>query len=138
MNPSSCLVSKLMDQSFINNKVTEVNSVMNERIKTMRMRIKMNRLLICIALSGILATGCKKWDDHNAITDPALTKTLSEQIKEDPNLSKFSELLVKSGYDKVISSSKTITVYAPNNAALVNLDPAIVNDSAKLNVFVAN
>lgn len=102
------------------------------------MRLKINKLLIGLTFSGLFFTGCQKWDDHNAITDPALTKNLSEQIKEDANLSKFSELLVKSGYDKVIASSKTFTVYAPTNAALTGLDPAIVNDSAKLSAFVGN
>ncbi len=102
------------------------------------MRIKINKLLICLVLSGVLTTGCQKWDDHNAITDVALTKDLSEQIKENAELSKFSELLVKSGYDKVIASSKTFTVYAPTNAALASLDAAIVNDSAKLSAFVSN
>jgi uncharacterized surface protein with fasciclin (FAS1) repeats len=102
------------------------------------MRIKLKKLVFCVGLSGILLFGCKKWDDHNAVTDKSLTQTLSEQVSADPNLSKFSELLIKSGYDKVVASSKTFTVYAPTNAALANLDPAIVNDTARLNAFVAN
>ena len=102
------------------------------------MRSNINKLLLGVILLGSFALGCKKWDDNNAATDPTLTKTLLEQIKEDGNLSKFSELLVKSGYDKILASSKTFTVYAPTNAALANLDPAIVNDSAKLNAFVGN
>jgi uncharacterized surface protein with fasciclin (FAS1) repeats len=102
------------------------------------MQVNRNILLLCIALSSILIFGCKKWDDHNTVTDPALSKTLMEQIKEDPNVSKFSELLVKSGYDKVVGSSKTFTVYAPTNTALASLDQAIVNDSARLNAFVGN
>jgi uncharacterized surface protein with fasciclin (FAS1) repeats len=107
-------------------------------IKSVRMRINIDRLLLGVALSGVFISGCKKWDDHNAVTDAALTKTLTEQISEDANLSKFSELLVKSGYDKIVASSKTFTVYAPTNAALASLDPAIVSDTAKLNAFVAN
>ena len=102
------------------------------------MRLNINKLLLGVILLGSVVMGCKKWDDNNAATDPTLTKTLLEQIKEDGNLSKFSELLVKSGYDKILASSKTFTVYAPTNAALANLDPAIVNDSAKLNAFVGN
>lgn len=102
------------------------------------MRININKLLLCVSFAGLLVAGCKKWDDHNAITDPALTKNLAEKMKEDANLSKFSELLVKSGYDKVVGSSKTFTVYAPSNAALASLDPAIVADSALLRAFVGN
>lgn len=102
------------------------------------MQFRINKILFCFFISGLLTAGCKKWDDHNAITDAALTKTLTEQIKENANLSKFTELLQKSGFDKVLSSSQTFTVYAPTNAALANLDAAIVNDSAKLNAFVKN
>ena len=100
--------------------------------------MKLHRLLIGFSLLGILIAGCKKWEDHNAVTDPALTKTLLQQIAADVNLSKFSELLIKSGMDKVLGSSKTFTVYAPTNAALANLDASIVNDSAKLRAFVGN
>ena len=81
---------------------------------------------------------CSKWDEHNALTDASLGKDLLQQINENPNLSKFAELLVKSGYDKVVSSSKTFTVWAPTNAALATLDPAIVADTARLRLFVGN
>ncbi|MBB1284103.1 fasciclin domain-containing protein [Flavisolibacter sp. BT320] len=91
-----------------------------------------------LSLTGLLFAGCKKWDDHNAVTDAALAKTLAQQISETANLSTFSGLLAKSGYDKVLASSKTFTVYAPTNAALQNLDPALVNDPARLRAFVEN
>ncbi|MDF2192893.1 fasciclin domain-containing protein [Paraflavitalea sp. CAU 1676] len=91
-------------------------------------------LLVC----GSLLPACQKWDDHHAITDPATDKDLFQQIEARSNLSKFRELLVKSGYDKVIASSKTFTVFAPTDAALSNLDPAVVNNDAKLKMFVAN
>jgi len=100
--------------------------------------MNLNKWLLGVALVGIATLGCKKWDDHNAITDESLTKTLAEHVTADANLSRFSELLVKSGYDKVIASSRTFTVYAPTNAALANLDPAIVDDSARLRAFVGN
>lgn len=102
------------------------------------MRMNITKWLLGVALVGIATLGCKKWDDHNAVTDESLTKNLSEHISADGNLSKFSELLVKSGLDKVVASSRTFTVYAPTNAALANLDPAIVNDSAKLRAFISN
>lgn len=96
------------------------------------------KFFIGLSLAGIVFAGCKKWDDHNAVTDAALTKTLAQQISETANLSTFSGLLAKSGYDKVLASSKTFTVYAPTNAALQNLDPAVVNDTARLRAFVEN
>jgi uncharacterized surface protein with fasciclin (FAS1) repeats len=96
------------------------------------------KLLFSIALAGLLTPACQKWDDHNAITDEAVTKDLLTQINENNNLSKFSELLTKTGYDKIITASKTYTVFAPTNTALAALDPAIVNDAPKLRLFVAN
>lgn len=102
------------------------------------MQMNLLKIFVCAGLFSVLFSGCKKWDDHNAITDAALTKTLYQQIQENAELSRFSELLVKSGYDQVLSSSQSFTVYAPTNAALQNLDATVVNDSARLRAFVGN
>lgn len=102
----------------------------------------MNKNIFCALLlmifSGLLFTGCKKWDKHTAANDPNITKDLFQRIQENADLSKFAELLVKSGYDKTLTSSQTYTVFAPVNAALATLDPAIVNDADKLRLFVGN
>jgi uncharacterized surface protein with fasciclin (FAS1) repeats len=92
-------------------------------------------LVIAIVLNAL---SCRKWDDHIAVKDPNLQINLMQAINNDPALSKFSSLLTKTGYDKIISSSKTYTIWAPGNTAIQNLDPAIVNDTAKLKQFVAN
>ena len=92
-------------------------------------------LLACCLL---VAAGCSKVDEHNSINDPQLGKDLLQQVNENPNLSRFAELVVKSGYDKVLSASKTFTVWAPTNAALTSLDAGIVNDTAKLRLFIGN
>lgn len=99
---------------------------------------KIFRLCAAIFLTSVVITGCKKWDDYTAITDAAAGNDLYKQISADNDLSKFAELLAKSGYDTVIASSKTYTVFAPVNAALATLDPAIVNDAGRLKAFVGN
>jgi len=96
------------------------------------------RLLITFFVGNLLLSGCKKWEDHNAITDPNVSKDLFHRIQDNPDLSKFAELLTKSGYDKTIASSQNFTVFAPVNAALTSLDPAIVADDVKLKLFVGN
>ena len=96
------------------------------------------RLLTALFLTSLLLSACTKWEDHNAITDPNVGKDLFQRIQENPDLSKFAELLTKSGYDKIIASSQTFTVFAPTNAALNSLDPAIAADAAKLKLFVGN
>ncbi len=80
----------------------------------------------------------KKWDDHNNITDNQIKENLLTAIKNTAGLAKFNELLIKSGYDKIISASKTFTVWAPTDQALQTLDPAIVNDTLKLKLFIGN
>lgn len=96
------------------------------------------RTLLLMFFGGLLLSGCKKWDEHNALTDANAGKDLFQRIRENAELSKFAELLVKSGYDKTIASSQTYTVFAPTNAALATLDPTVVADDAKLRLFVAN
>jgi uncharacterized surface protein with fasciclin (FAS1) repeats len=89
-------------------------------------------------VSTVFVTCTKKWDEHNEITDPNLKNNLYQAISTTANLGKFSDMLVKSGYDKIISASKTYTVWAPTDQALQSLDPAIVNDTARLKQFVGN
>jgi uncharacterized surface protein with fasciclin (FAS1) repeats len=83
---------------------------------------------------------CKKdkWNDRNRIDDPALKKNLLQMISSNPDLSLFNTYLVKTGYDKVIASSKTFTIWAPTNTALQAVDPAVINDTAQLKLLVAN
>ena len=107
--------------------------------KKKKMRIKKYR----ISLSVIIATFCfvacsKKWNDHNQIVDPAIANNLYQVISKNNNLSKFNSLLIKSGYDKIIATSKSFTVWAPSDLALTTLDTAIINDPVKLKAFVGN
>ncbi|MEO7310739.1 MAG: fasciclin domain-containing protein [Chitinophagaceae bacterium] len=99
---------------------------------------KINYSLILACTVALMLGSCTKWDKHNELRDPALGKDLFQQVSESSDLSKFAELLVKSGFDKVIAGSKTFTVFAPTNAALATLDAATINDSAKLAMFVGN
>ena len=92
--------------------------------------------LVCLLTLNFFS--CKKWDDRISANNPSLGENLLEEFGNRANLSKFKEYLVKTGLDKTISSSKTYTVWAPVNEALQTLDPAVVNDSLRLRLFVAN
>jgi hypothetical protein len=89
------------------------------------------------AATTLLLCGCKKWDDHNE-KEAALHINLLEEINNRPDLSTFSEMLIKTGLDQELAGSKTYTVWAPTNDALQNLDQAIVNDTAQLKAFLKN
>lgn len=101
------------------------------------MRFKNRHLLIVLALSTSLIS-CKKWDDHTAIGNQDLTMDLSQAVAGNAELSKFNEYINATGLDSLLRSTKTYTVWAPTNAALQTLDPAIVNDPAKLRNFLLN
>ena len=94
--------------------------------------------LLSVLFLALCMTACKKWDDHTQLNNQALGMNLLEAISKQPNLSKFYEYLQKTGLDKVLSSSKSYTVWAPQNAALQNIDPAVVADSVKLRQLIGN
>jgi uncharacterized surface protein with fasciclin (FAS1) repeats len=94
-------------------------------------------ILVALVFTTVL-TGCKKWDNHIEVGNQDLNKDLSQAIAENSSLSKFNEYVTKAGLDTLLRSSKTYTVWAPTNDALQSLDPAIVNDMAKLRSFIRN
>ncbi len=102
------------------------------------MTIKKHPIILFTILLLLFAFSCKKWDKFNAINDPALSSNLLTAINQNPDLSVFAGYLAKTGYDQVIASSKTFTVWAPNNAAMKLVDPAILADTASLKLFVGN
>jgi hypothetical protein len=100
---------------------------------------KKQYITVLSLIAVLFFSGCSnKWDDHNKIQDPVLAENLLREIQSRPDLSKFAEYLKSTGYDLVISSSKSYTVWAPTNVALGNLDAAIVNNDSLLKQFVAN
>jgi hypothetical protein len=94
--------------------------------------------LLCTFFFAFFLAGCKKWDDHTKLINQDVSKTLSDEISQRSNLSKFYEYLKKIGLDKELASSKTYTVWAPTNDALQTIDPAIIADTAKLRTFLSN
>jgi len=98
-----------------------------------------NKYLIVILLGALVMSACKKqWGQRDAVTDQQLNVNLMQQIQANSNLSTFASYLIKIGYDKLLSGSKNYTVWAPTNAALASIDPAVVADTAQLHVFVNN
>ncbi len=104
----------------------------------MKCRYK-NLLLFSFSFLLLIFSGCNKLkDDRNAISDEALQVNLFEMINANPQLSTFAGFLKQTGYDKVISSSKNYTVFAPVNSALATLSAGVTGDPVKLKLFVGN
>lgn len=67
--------------------------------------------------AGAMTTACSDWDDHydsNGISGSA-SETIWENVKANANLSQFADLIHKAGYDDVINTTQTYTVWAPLN-----------------------
>ena len=101
------------------------------------MSLKKEYLLIAVIFT-IIASGCKKWNDHTAINNQDLTQDLYTAVKNSPTLSRFADFVNKAGLDSLLKTSKTYTIWAPSNDALTTLDPSIPNDISKLRSFVLN
>lgn len=89
-------------------------------------------MLPVFALS-ILMTGCFEtaWDDH-AGQDALLKSNLVEAIGTQAELSTFSSILKKTGYDKVLETPNSFTVFAPKNGAWAGIDTSNVDNLRKL------
>ena len=98
-----------------------------------------NRLIggaLGLVAAGVL-TGCAdKWDDHYSGVRPGASEsTVYELIKADPELSVFGEMIDASGYAGLLNTSQTFTVWAPDNAALSDVD---LDDEDEVKRIVAN
>ena len=85
-------------------------------------QIKKHNILTILLLAAVLGgvtTGCKKWEDHNALSDPDTGPDLFQRIQSTPELSRFAELLVKTGYGQLIASSKSPEVCVISSLKIV-------------------
>ncbi|UKM63840.1 fasciclin domain-containing protein [Flavobacteriaceae bacterium GSB9] len=78
------------------------------------------------------------WDDRIDKVDPNLTQNLAERIESTPQTSAFGKLLEETGLSGLLASSKTYTVWAPNNDAMAQVNPTLLSDLAKKRLFVRN
>lgn len=77
---------------------------------------------VMMVAAGILsATSCTDFDNYNDArhdANPSADQTLWENISGDSELTHFASLLKKTGYDKVLSSANSYTVWAPVDGKL--------------------
>jgi hypothetical protein len=100
--------------------------------------LKLNYKKLFVGILTIALVSCSDpWGDRQS-DDANLNVSLTEAITKTAETSKFAELLVKTGYDKVLSESKSYTVFAPTNDAMALVDASILNDPIKLTFFVQN
>jgi uncharacterized surface protein with fasciclin (FAS1) repeats len=101
--------------------------------------LKLNYKILLVSILTIALHSCSTpWEDRQDNGDANLSVSLGEAISNTKEVSLFGALLVQTGYDKVLASSKSYTVFAPTNEALYLLDKSILNDSKALSIFVSN
>lgn len=101
--------------------------------------LKINFKKLFVGFLTITLVSCSTtWEDRQNNGDPNLSANLSEVIASTSGLSKFGELLVQTGYDKVLSESKTYTVFAPTNEAMDLVDASILSNPDAAIIFVQN
>lgn len=87
-------------------------------------------------LTLLLFSSCKEeWDEHYDRNKELPTLNLYELIKSETSLSKFAELIEVVGYDSLLTSSQTFTVWAPENNALEYVD---MQDKEQVRQVVSN
>jgi uncharacterized surface protein with fasciclin (FAS1) repeats len=82
---------------------------------------------------GILMTGCYEnaWENHLS-ADQLAKNNLFIDISNQPELSTFSAVLKKTGYDNVLKSANSFTVFAPTNSAWSRVDTTNIDQLTKM------
>lgn len=95
-----------------------------------------------MAAATVFAASCSDFDDYNEVyvTGSAESKlSLWENISGNTELSQFSELLKKGGYDEVLSSPRFYTVWAPKNGTIADYSSLMaMGKDSLVNRFIKN
>lgn len=81
-------------------------------------KVNIRLVFSALALVSLLFTSCREWDEHydaGSAVEGSATATIWENITANPNLSQFAALVQKAGYDELLKSTQTLTVWAPLN-----------------------
>lgn len=108
--------------------------------------MKRNRILIGFFAASTLwgmsnmLLSCTDWDDHYGDSGimGSSNATLWENISSNAQFSNFAALLKQEGYDKVLNSDQTFTVWAPLDGTFNNDSLANLSDSKLKTQFIQN
>lgn len=100
---------------------------------------KNNYIRLFASLLTMAIVSCSNpWDDRENNDDANLDRNLTEAITNTSEASQFANLLVLTGYDKILAASKSYTVFVPTNAAMAQVGSDILNNPEALKQFVGN
>lgn len=75
-----------------------------------------------LAVAGVMTSCSEDWDNHYEPSDQVAQESVMELIQTDPELTTFARMLDIAGYNDLLASSQTFTVFAPTNEALEDVD----------------
>ena len=97
--------------------------------------MSIKRIISCLTVIMLFASCSDKWDEHFDSSHNKSDQSLMALIDETTSLTVFAQALRLTGADALLASDQTYTVWAPDNAALANLD---LNDMAAVSRMVNN
>ncbi|MCM1312029.1 MAG: fasciclin domain-containing protein [Bacteroides sp.] len=89
---------------------------------------------MCLASFALLSCS-EEWNDHYDRGSNLPMESLMDIVNSDSHLTKFGQILKATGYDSILTSDQTYTVWAPVDEALAFVD---MNDSNALLRLVRN
>ena len=90
-------------------------------------------LLLPVLVLTLSLTGCfeNAWDSHTT-NDNMSDINLAQAISQKPELSVFRSMLKKTGYESVLKTGNSFTVFAPTNTAWAGVDTTNVQQMTSL------
>lgn len=87
--------------------------------------VKMNKVFLYLLTPLLMMVSCRsnEWEEHYyaEITEKS-ELSIYEYLKSQPELSKFTQMIELTGYDKLLTENQTFTVWAPTNTSLEGFD----------------
>ena len=101
----------------------------------MKNTIKTVFLLAVLSVSFMMYSCRDEWNEHYDRNQSLPDQNLYELIKENPALSKFARFIEIAGYDSLLVSTQTFTVWAPDDEAMAAVDET---DTEQIRLLVSN
>ena len=114
----------------------------NNKNKGKMKRTTLTRLgILTCTFSLLAATSCSDWNDWNTVQtgdDVTATKTLWENLSENPQLSNFKQIIETAGLGSELSANKYYTMWAPVLTDAQRDSILALDHNAIVNQFVYN
>src|SRR5512145_289122 len=79
------------------------------------------RVLLVLPFAFLLMA-CDPWSDDKQLSNSNIDKTLDEIIASEADISIFAQILKLTGYDQMLQTEQSLTVFAPRNEALQGIN----------------